>query len=459
MIMASQYSTWLNAYQQEAITQLQRWIQIPSVHDDKTISVGKPYGETVYQALQFIGKLAEKDGFKVDYCDGHVTEITYGEGPQIAVYAHADVVPVAKGWQHPPFGGVIDNQRMYGRGTSDDKGPALASYYAIKMLKDQNLIQGFQVKLIIGGNEEKGSGCLKYYFEKLNKPYAVAGFTPDGNFPLIYGEKGISNFEIYGHVHFRGIHQIDAGIVANSVIDRATAVVDHLFSLERALVANGFPYELQTNGNRSTITFIGKAAHGSLPELGQNAGTALLSFLAKVFPQEPLSTLAKQYEDYEGRQLGIAYEAPLLKKTTNNIGLIKYDGHQFSLVANYRFPENVDYAEVAKRVASLTPAPLQFRTLGESRMLVFDPKTPMIQTLLKAYQEESGDLKTPMITIGGGTYAKEAKNTVAFGSKFPDKEDFIHENDEKIDLEDYTKSMSIYARAIVDLGRLHASKK
>ncbi|MBM3909793.1 MAG: M20/M25/M40 family metallo-hydrolase, partial [Firmicutes bacterium] len=97
--------------------------------------------------------------------------------------------------------------------------------------------------------------------------------------------------------------------------------------------------------------------------------------------------------------------------------------------------------------------------LSTSPMLVFDPKTPMIQTLLKAYQTETGDNVTPMITIGGGTYAKEAKNTVAFGSKFPNKEDFIHENDEKIDLEDYTNSMAIYARAIYDLGQLHALKK
>ncbi len=457
--MASQFSNYLSPYFKEAIAQLQKWIQIPSVHDERTIANKKPYGETVFQALQFIGKLAEKDGFTVDYCDGHVTEISYGQGPQIAVYAHADVVPVAEGWKHKPFGGEIDGPRMYGRGTSDDKGPALASYYAIKMLKDKNLIQGFQVKLVIGGNEEKGSGCLKYYFEKLHKPYAVAGFTPDGNFPLIYGEKGISNFEIYGHVHFKGIHRIQAGIVANSVIDKATAEVDSLFSLERALVGFGLPYDLKVNGARTTITIHGKAAHGSTPQLGKNAGTALLSFLAKAYPQEPLTTIAKQYEDIEGKNLGIYSEAPLLKKTTNNIGLINYDGHQFSLIANFRFPENVTYANVAKHVASITPKPLAFRTLGESRLLIFDPKDKMIQTLLQAYQDESGDKVTPIMTIGGGTYAKEAKNTVAFGSKFPKKEDFIHENDEKIDLEDFTSSMAIYARAIVDLGKLHAVKK
>jgi succinyl-diaminopimelate desuccinylase len=457
--MASKFADFCNVYHQEAIAQLARWIQIPSVHDDKTIRPGKPYGETVDQALKFIGKLAEKDGFQVDYCDGHVTEITYGTGPLIAVYAHADVVPVAEGWQHPPFGGVIDNGRMYGRGTSDDKGPALASYYALKMLKEKQLIHGFQVKLVIGGNEEKGSGCLKYYFHQLKKPYAVAGFTPDGNFPLIYGEKGISNFEISGHVHLRGIHMINAGIVANSVIDKAVAEVDPLFSLERGLQSFGFPYTYEVIGKKARITFLGKAAHGSLPQLGKNAGTALLSFLAKVYPQEPLNTLAQQYQDYSGKNLGINATGPLLKDTTNNIGLIRYDGHHFSLIANFRYPETVDYAKVETRLKAITPAPLTFATLGTSPMLVFDPNAPMIQTLLHAYQDETGDKVTPMITIGGGTYAKEAKNTVAFGSKFPTKEDFIHENDEKIDLEDFTQSMAIYARAIFDLGKLHATKK
>ncbi len=457
--MTSPFKQLAEKYYAISTEKLQEWIKINSIHDEQTIAKGKPYGEGVYKALQFIGKLAEQDGFKVDYCDGHVTEISYGEGDIIGVYAHADVVPVAEGWTNPPFGAVIKDGKMYGRGTSDDKGPGMASYYAIKLLKDQQLINGYQVRLVIGGNEEKGSGCLKYYFNQLKKPYPKYGFTPDGNFPLIYGEKGISNFEIFGHIHFRGIHSIKAGIVANSVIDKAVAVVDSLFSLERALESFGWPFECQVNGTLTTITLHGKAAHGSLPQLGKNAGTALLSFLAKVFPQEPLKTLAYQYADFSGKNLGIDAVGPLLHETTNNIGLIQYDGHHFSLIANYRYPENVHYQDIETRLKSITPTPLQFRTLGTSPMLVFDPHSPMIQTLLKSYQDETGDVLTPMVTIGGGTYAKEAKNTVAFGSAFPGKKDFIHENDEKIDLEDLQNSIAIYARAIYDLGQLDETKK
>ena len=457
--MKTTLQTLVEPYIENAIKTLGEWIQINSIHDDKTISKNKPYGEGVYRALRFIGELAKKDGFKVDYCDGHATEITFGEGPLIGVYAHADVVPVSEGWQHPPFGGVIEDNRMYGRGTSDDKGPALAAYYALKLLKDQGMIQGYQVRLVIGGNEEKGSGCLKYYFHKLKKPYPESGFTPDGNFPLIYGEKGISNFEIAGKVKWKPIHSIQAGIVANSVIDEAVAVIARQEKIEPILRSTKLPYTISHDEKTTTIKLFGKAAHGSLPQLGVNAGTKLLSVLARLFPFPELVTIAEQYSQYNGKKLGQYYKSKLLHETTLNVGLIRLENGIFSLIANYRYPETVVFEDVAKAIASITPKPLKLTTLMTSEPLLVQPDSPMIQTLLKAYQEETGDKKTPMVTIGGGTYAKEAKNTVAFGSKFPGKEDFIHENDEKIDLEDFTRSMSIYARAIDDLGRLHASKK
>ena len=447
-------------YQQDVIDRLQGWIQINSIHDETTIAKNKPYGEGVFKALQYIGKLAEKDGFKVDYCDGHATEITFGDkGPLIGVYAHADVVPVSDQWKHPPFGGVIEDEKMYGRGTSDDKGPAIAAYYALKLLKDNHRIDGYQVRLVIGGNEEKGSHCLKYYFHDLHKPYPDYGFTPDGNFPLIYGEKGISNFEISGAIDLSPILSIKAGIVANSVIDSAIAKVKKDVKLEQALDAFGFTYTLQHQQDISIIEFIGKASHGSLPELGINAGTALLSFLAKQYKNPTLLTIANQYQDFRGVHLGHYYHSTLLHETTLNVGLIRYQDQQFSLVSNYRYPETVQFEKVAEDIALKTPKPLTYQTLMVSPSLLMSPTSPMIQTLLKAYQEETQDFQTPMVTIGGGTYAKEAKNTVAFGSKFPGKEDFIHENDEKIDLEDLQASISIYARAIFDLGQLGAIKK
>lgn len=455
--MKSKYQTLAEPLFQAATEQLQKWIAIPSVDDSKNATAGKPYGENVFQALRYIGALAEKEGFTVDYCDGHATEISFGRGPIIGVYAHADVVPVSDRWKHPPFGGVIDNGRMYGRGTSDDKGPGLAAFTALKLLKDNHLIEGYSVRLVIGGNEEKGSGCLKYYFHTLKKPYPKYGFTPDGNFPLIYGEKGITNYEIKGKVALKPIRSIKAGNAANAVIDHAVAILDKDPNLEKTLKAKKVNYSVTHDDHQTTVTIHGKAAHGSTPQLGINAGVQLLDVLSAHYKLPKLKTLAQQYADYNGKKLKLYAKTKLMKETTFNVGFITYQDGVFSMVVNYRYPESVDIKKTIKTLKRISPLPV--KALGTSRLLLVPPTSPMIKTLVKVYQTETGDLKTQPMTIGGGTYAKEAKNTVAFGSKFPGKEDYIHENDEKIDLEDFTRSISIYAAAIDQLGRLDATKK
>lgn len=455
--MKKPFNLLAKPYYEQTVKQLAGWIQIPSIHDETTIAKGQPFGKAVYEALQYIGRIAEKDGFEVTYNDGYATEISFGKGPLIGVYAHADVVPVSGTWQFPSFSGTVADGKMYGRGTSDDKGPGMAAYMAMRLLKDNRLIDGYRVRLVIGGNEERGSGCLRYYFHELKKPHAVAGFTPDGEFPLIYGEKGISNYHIKGSINLGPIMKIMAGVVSNSVIDKAIAIIKRDETIEAALKKAGYKYAIKHTDAETEVTVCGRAAHGSVPEMGINAGLQLLEVLGRHYNLSILTKLAEQYRDPFGKTLGHYYESPLLHHTTYNVGLINYDGTTFSMVVNFRYPETVDVEGVIGKIKDITPLPVHF--LMGSKPLLVDPKSEFIQTLLRAYQDETGDTTSPMITIGGGTYAKEAKNTIAFGSNFPGKIDNIHDANEKIDLDDLYRSIAIYARAINDLGRLYAAKK
>lgn len=445
-------------YHTKVEEELSKWLQINSIYDEKTVLKDRPFGEGVHNALQFIGKLAEKDGFKVDYCEGYVTEISFGEGPIIGIYAHADVVPVSGEWKYPPFSGTIAEGKIYSRGASDDKGAAMASYYALKLLKDHHLIDGYQVRLAIGGNEERGSSCLHHYFHALHKPAEKYGFTPDGAFPLIYGEKGIVNYEIYGKVDLFPIMALKAGVVANSVIDKAEATVAGDFDFEPELKKFGYKYQIKKESGLTLLTIFGKSAHGSLPQLGVNAGIQLLNVLGATLNTEILSRLAHQYANPNGINLGLYYNEPMLKETTYNVGLINYQQQNLSLTVNFRYPENVNHHEIITKVKKLSH-PLEVRADRESRMLLFSPDTPFIQTLHHVYVEETGDTVNQPMTIGGGTYAKETQNSIAFGPNFPGKNDYIHESDEKIDLEDLHALVSIYARAIYELGHLDAGKK
>lgn len=446
----------LKPYKNESIENLASWIKINSVDDPNSASKEYPFGIGVENALKFIAELGQKEGFNVDRCDNYCTEISFGEGKLISVFAHADVVPATGKWNHDPFGAVIEKNIMYGRGTSDDKGPAMAAFYALKALKDNNLIDGYKVSLVIGGNEEKGGRCLDYYFNKLNKPAPLYGFTPDADFPLIYGEKGIGGYVHKYHLNSSEILNIQGGIAVNSVIDEAKAVVKKN-SLLKENAANFFTllnvkYAIVENDSFEEITVYGKSAHGSIPHYGLNAGLILLKFLGFIYKDEHLSQLAECYLETTGKKMNTYYESEYLHNTTYNVGVISTKDNELSLYVNFRYPENVNLDEVKDKINSLNLGSVDKIYGGEP--LLFDPKSKLVSTLLKVYQEETGDLETPIKTIGGGTYAKECKNTIAFGSAFPGRNDKIHEPDEEIHLDDFLKSQSIYARAIYELGKL-----
>ena len=139
-------------------------------------------------------------------------------------------------------------------------------------------------------------------------------------------------------------------------------------------------------------------------------------------------------------------------ETTYNVGLISYENGKFSMTVNFRYPENCDSKKVIEALREDSPLPIE--VLSESPVLYYSPDTPFIKLLADIYVQETGDTENKPMTIGGGTYAKEAANTVAFGSHFPGKEDHIHEPNEKIDLEDFYGSMPLYANAIHSLGNL-----
>lgn len=454
--MSINFKKLLKPYENDSIVNLQEWIKIDSVYDKNTSSKEKPFGEGVYNALEYIATLAEKEGFNVDRCDSYCTEISFGEGELIAIYAHADVVPVSGKWDYEPFGGEIVNGIMYGRGTSDDKGPALAAFYALKALKDNNLIKGYKVSLVIGGNEESGSQCLEYYFHTLKKPYPKYGFTPDGEFPLIYGEKGITGYVHNLETNLPNVVSIKGGVAVNSVIDEVTCVLKHDNRLVKA--CNTFfsltntRYQLVQNNGLDELVVYGKSAHGSTPHLGINAALHLLKFLGWFYENEDVNQIASWYLEPTGKEFNCHYHGEHLLDTTYNVGLVNFEQNKLTLVVNFRYPENCNPREVEMKMNSLNLGEVKFFGYGEP--LLVDPNSKMIKTLLDVYQKETNDYQTPIMTIGGGTYARESKNTIAFGSHFPGREDNIHSPNEKIHLEDYLLSQSVYARAIYELGKL-----
>ena len=444
------YKKLLEPYKVDMLDALRRFVQIPSVYDEKTITKEMPYGKGVNDALDYVARLGERFGFDVDKCDGHAVELSIGEGEKlIGIYAHADVVPVSGTWISEPFTPDIRDGNIYGRGTSDDKGPMIAAFYAVKALKDNGLLRNYRVKIVVGGDEERGSSCLEYYFEKLHKEYPTYGFTPDSDFPLIYGEKEIIDFWPPLKIKIPHVKSIEGGVATNAVNDKTTIELDDPTALVEYLKKNNKQFEV--NGNK--VTVIGKSCHGSNPQEGVNAALISLIALGEIYNVPEIKAIGEGLSETSGKAFNGFAHSDLLKDTTYCVGLISYKDDELKFSVNFRYPENVNYKEYVNRFDKAYGT--KSVTKGEpNRHLLFDPKSPLVQTLLKAYQEESGDYKSEVLTTGGGTYAKHAKNTIAFGALFPGRVSTMHEPNEYMPLEDFYLSAVIYAHAIDLLGKL-----
>ncbi|MEG0977772.1 MAG: Sapep family Mn(2+)-dependent dipeptidase [Bacilli bacterium] len=437
-------------YEKEALETMCDLVKINSVYDEHTSSAEMPYGTGVNTALTFMKNIASKYGLKANIVGGRAIEIMFGSsGQEVGIFGHLDVVPVSGVWRFPPFSATSADGKIFGRGTSDDKGPLIASFFAVIALYQNGLIDDYKVRIVAGGDEERGSSCLEYYFNVAKKSHVDCGFTPDGDFPLIYGEKGITNYTLRGKIDLgTEIISIKSGDAPNIVIPRADVVVRNTEDFVAYLNEKKVKFEVKDN----VISFIGKAAHGSLPQNGINAGLIALSCLGDFYKNDVLTLLANQYLDGDGKFLNEFYSSKNLGETTYNAGIINYNGKILEMIINFRFPETVNAKNVIEKIQQKSPLPIFVGDI--SKVLYFEPDDIMVQTLFKAYQEETGDYKNPIKTIGGGTYAKEAKNILAFGSAFPGRVDNIHDVDEKINLEDFYKSMYIYARGIYDLGKM-----
>lgn len=447
-------------YEELGLKALRALIGKPSVYDPKTITSDAPYGAGVKEALDYVAKLGRDYGFNVDTCDGRATEISFGDnGPLIGVYAHADVVPVSGKWDHKPFAADIVGEgkdaKIIGRGSSDDKGPLIASLMAIKLLKDNGLLNYFRVRLVAGGDEERGSSCLEYYFHTLKKPDCDYGFTPDAEFPLIYAEKGIQRATASGKLDLAPIIEMDGGVVVNAVCDKLVVTIKADKTLEEKLKAKGLKVDVSLAGPIMILTFYGKSAHGSTPELGVNAALLAFKALGEIYNIKPLLTIANALEEPHGKNFGGYTYSEGFKEagdSTFNYGLIRYQGGTLSISIDHRFGEK---GKPEESFAALTKATGLNVTLGgASKMLYFDPKDALISTLMKSYKHMTLKLFDKPKAIGGGTYAKEAKNCVAYGGTFKGHEGNIHSPNEYFYVEDFNKQIAIYADAIYSLGQL-----
>lgn len=429
---------------------------------------GMPFGREIHECFTHTLNLCEDFGFATKNIDNYGGHAEFGDGEEVVgVLVHLDVVPEGDNWTYPPYGAEIHDDKIYGRGTIDDKGPAIATLYAMKAIKESGVKLSKKIRIIFGLDEESGWEGLNYYLKHEKAP-GVA-FTPDADFPAINGEKGLLIFDLVkdftNKPSSKGVRilSIKGGNRPNMVPDYCEALLASDISLMEKLKdyvkENNVKLDICERDGNTIVKSYGVSAHGSLPKNGQNAVSQLILFLNTLdLSAGDASDFIKLYSDkigmeYYGESIGCGFKDDPSGNLIFNVGVLDLTEDKVTLSINIRYPVTfTDKAvfdgieeELVNTCISIVPR--------EHKKPIYLPKDhELIQKLMKVYRKFTGDNSEP-ITIGGGTYARSMDNAVAFGPLFPGQPDLAHQKDEYIGIDDLIKITKIYADALYELAK------
>lgn len=457
-------SRWVDAHREDLIRDTARLVSIKSVRGEALPDA--PFGLEPRRALDEAVAMCNEYGFKTEIHGGAVGTADMNDNPAgLDILGHLDVVGEGPGWDTDPYVCVERDGCLYGRGTDDDKGPIAAALLAMRCVRELGVPLVKNVRLIMGTDEESGSGDLPYYYK--NHAPAPMTFTPDSGFPVYNVEKGgykplISMDWPEEDVSPR-VDSIDAGFRINVIPSDASAVVagmdaGTLKSLASPLAESfGVTADVADVPGGASITVHGKQAHAAMPEEGVNGLTALLSILAALPLADCKSTRAIRalaealpHGDYLGKAMGIAREDELSGPLTVSFTLLSVTKTGLRAQLDSRVSVSAN-EENCRQVVEKRLGAAGFKVEGAMQAPHHtDGEGIFVQTLLRCYETYSGR-KGECLSMGGGTYVHDIPGGVAFGASMPDFDTRLHGANERMSIADTLSAVKIFALAIAEL--------
>lgn len=457
---------YIEGHKQEMIEDIRTLCRINS--EKMPYKEGMPYGPGAFEALTEALSIAESYGFSIKNYDNYVGTVDLNDKEsQLDILAHLDVVPAGEGWKETtPFEPIVKDGKLFGRGTADDKGPAVAALYAMRAVKELNIPLKKNTRLILGTDEECGSSDIVHYYAVEKE--APMTFSPDGAFPVVNTEKGGLNGHFTASVTpseaLPKLVSLDAGIKVNVVPGKAKAQVKGVDpqTLEKTAKeiheSTGVRFELNLSGDVAFITAIGESAHASTPGEGNNALTGLLVYLTNL-PLAECEQLTKlrglleliPHGDTSGKALGIAMSDEISGDLTLAFSLLKVTDSELEGTFDSRCPicaTNENVLEVVRKSMKDKGFTLHNDSMKPPHHV--DGNSEFVKTLLGAFESYTGR-KGECVSMGGGTYVHNLKNGVAFGAAMPETDNRMHGADEFAVVDELVVSAKIFAQVIVDL--------
>ncbi len=457
---------YLKEHREEFLDDLAVLISIPSVEGDA--EDGKPFGKNCADALEAMLKICEKYGFETKNFENYAgTAVFKGQNDFICldILSHLDVVAEGLGWNTKPFALSEKGEFIYGRGVIDDKGPALATLYAARALKELGILPQNSIKLIFGCAEETGSADLRYYFKtQKSAPYT---FTPDANFPIYNGEKGR-----YCAVFSTNTEDESGARVVNFMCGNAPNIVPEIarctvYGISESLVKDAaasleqelsVKYETELQRNGLEIICRGKSAHAAAPHAGVNALTALIRLIVNLPLDNNVSFDAFKnldrllpHGDVNGENVGIYMKEDISGVITVAFSMLHYDGKILSGVCDMRLPFCAT-EENCKDVFDRNLSDAGFEVTGDlTKPHYVDKDGDFVKALGECFEFVTGRKSSTLVT-GGGTYVHNIEGGVAFGADFGDYEANLHGANECVKINDLLLASEIYAVAMLEVA-------
>ncbi len=478
-------------YSAAATETLRELVEIPTFRKDGVEQHDNP--EFIKIAAK-IKSLAESFNLKFRNIDNRVYEISLdGSGDEVVgIHAHADVVPVTPenwvlkdGTRLDPFKITLIGDRMYGRGTEDDKNGIVVTLYAMKVIKEEKLPLVRNFKLLVDTTEETTGDAIPYYFER--NPTPNYNLALDGGYPVVIAEKGygtvMANFaqrkgegkgaEVISMTGGLATNQIPSASVATIVTDKPAELAASLQKVgDEFAKRNGgdFQVNAKVDGKDVKLTVTGVSAHSSEPESGVNPVARMLVFInsldgKKVAFKHNHITDAARYAadnwglDYLGKKLGVGFSDSFMGPLTTSLTYVGMDEKAFKLAVNLRVPKGKSpeklKAEIAEKLAAWSKKSHVAVAFDSSidEPMYRNPEGEWVKTLLAVSTENLG-MKHEFGTSAGATSVHELPNGVQFGLAMPSVKYTGHTDGEFKTVEQFQLDLQIVTEMIGRIGQL-----
>jgi acetylornithine deacetylase/succinyl-diaminopimelate desuccinylase-like protein len=213
---------YIDTHTEEFVQDLVRLVKQPSV---------SAKGEGIEECAKLVERLLSEIGFSTKILKSEKgNPVIYGEklsskpAKTLLFYNHYDVQPPEplEEWKYEPFSGKIADEKIYGRGASDNKGNIISRLKAVQAFLEIEGDVPVNIKFFIEGEEEIGSPHLEPIVKKFRKIFSAdaaiwefGGTDRHGRPTLYLGLKGVLSVELKAKGAMKDVHSANAPLIPN----------------------------------------------------------------------------------------------------------------------------------------------------------------------------------------------------------------------------------------------------